>query len=228
MVYLFLKRMFDIVVSFTGLLVLLPFFLIIMLILKCTGEGEVFYRQERVGLNNRKFIIYKFTTMRKNSERQGGITYSGDPRVLPVGRFLRKTKINELPQLLNMLKGDISIVGPRPLMEDGFAQYPVEIKNNIYKDNKPGLTGLGSLFFRDEERFLSQQPEQAKHIYAHMIMPVKGRLELWYKNNKGFRVDLKIIVLTAVSIFFPRNNFHLSSFKGMDSQIIEDYRHLLA
>jgi lipopolysaccharide/colanic/teichoic acid biosynthesis glycosyltransferase len=228
MVYRFIKRMFDIIVSFTSLIILLPFFLIIMLVLKCTGEGEIFYRQERVGLNNRKFIIYKFTTMRRNSELEGGITYNGDPRVLPVGRFLRKTKINELPQLFNMLKGDISVVGPRPLMEDGFNQYPDGIREHVYLDNKPGLTGLGSLFFRDEERFLSQKPKQAKSIYANKIMPLKGGLELWYKNNKGFWVDMKIVVLTAISIFFPRNTLHLSSFKSMDRRLIQDYMRLLA
>ncbi len=226
MVYAVIKRIIDIFISLISLIIFSPFLLIVMLVLKCTGEGEVFYLQERVGLDNRKFVIFKFTTMRKNSEQEGGITYTGDPRVLPVGRFLRKTKINELPQLFNMLKGDISIVGPRPLMEDGFAQYPREIKENIYLNNKPGLTGLGSLFFRDEERFLSQKPKQAKSIYANKIMPVKGKLELWYKEHKNIWIDLKIIVLTAISIFFPQNTLHIKAFKGMSAQLIKDYLQL--
>jgi lipopolysaccharide/colanic/teichoic acid biosynthesis glycosyltransferase len=100
MVYLFLKRTIDIIIALVSLIILLPFLLIVMLVLKFTGEGEVFYLQERVGLNNKIFTIYKFITMKKNSEQEGGLTYRGDPRILPVGRFLRKTKINELPQLL--------------------------------------------------------------------------------------------------------------------------------
>jgi lipopolysaccharide/colanic/teichoic acid biosynthesis glycosyltransferase len=228
MVYLFLKRTIDIIIALVSLIILLPFLLIVMLVLKFTGEGEVFYLQERVGLNNKIFTIYKFITMKKNSEQEGGLTYRGDPRILPVGRFLRKTKINELPQLFNMLKGDISIVGPRPLMEDGFNKYPDEIKKNIYVNNKPGLTGMGSLFFRDEENILSHKKSSAGKMYEHKIMPIKGRLELWYKQNKNLWVDFKIVILTAISIFFPHNKLHVHAFNGIDRQLINAYGELLS
>ncbi|MBN1797207.1 MAG: sugar transferase [Spirochaetales bacterium] len=228
MIYLFLKRMIDILISLISLVILFPFLLVVMLVLKFTGPGKVFYLQERVGLNNKKFTIYKFITMRENSEHEGGITYKGDPRILPVGKFLRKTKINELPQLFNMLKGDISIVGPRPLMEDGFNRYSDEIKKNIYLNNKPGLTGMGSLFFRDEENMLSQRLSQAKKMYTNKIMPVKGKLELWYKENRNLWIDFKIVVLTAVSIFFPKNKLHVNAFNGINKQLIAAYMQLVS
>ena len=133
--YSLTKRIFDILISFLALIILIPLFIPIILILRLTGEGEIFYFQERVGLDNKTIKIYKFATMLKNSEQMGtGIyTAKNDPRILPFGNFLRKTKINELPQIINILNGDISLVGPRPLIRKTFELYKEhDQKNNIF------------------------------------------------------------------------------------------------
>ena len=155
--YLVLKRTFDIIISLLTLIFLLPFFIPIIIILRLTAEGEVFYFQERYGIYNSKFKIWKFATMLKNSMNMGtgSITLKNDPRVTKIGSFLRKTKINELPQIVNILKGDISLVGPRPLVEKTFLAYNQDIRSKIY-NVKPGLTGIGSIIFRDEESIISK------------------------------------------------------------------------
>src|SRR5271157_3713601 len=121
--YLILKRMLDVLLSLAALVALSPFLLGIAVLLRFTGEGEVFFRQRRIGYQGRPFGLMKFVTMRKDSPKSGTITVAGDPRILPVGRYLRKSKLNELPQLINVLRGDMSIVGPRPLTEETFALY---------------------------------------------------------------------------------------------------------
>ena len=153
--YNFFKRLLDITVSLISLIILLPIFIPIIIILKFSSEGEVFYFQERYGINNSKFQIWKFATMLKNSMNMGtgSITLQNDPRVTRIGTFLRKTKINELPQIINILKGDISLVGPRPLVKKTFSAYSEEIQSKIY-NVKPGLTGIGSIIFRDEESII--------------------------------------------------------------------------
>jgi lipopolysaccharide/colanic/teichoic acid biosynthesis glycosyltransferase len=173
------KRLLDILLSALALLVLSPLLLPICLILRLTGEHEVFYFQKRIGLHNQPFDIWKFATMLKASPNlSGGLhTTRGDPRVLPVGGFLRKTKINELPQLVNILKGDMSIVGPRPLVDKTFDPYPEHVKARIY-NVRPGLTGIGSIVFRDEEDLLSNCEGDPKEFYARHISPYKGELEL--------------------------------------------------
>ena len=147
-----LIRLFDIFFSLLALLFLLPLFAPIVLILRFTGEGEIFYRQERIGRHGTPFALLKFATMLRNSPTIGAgeITVKNDPRVLPFGRFLRKTKINELPQLFNILLGHISMVGPRPMVPNTFLKYSSEAQSEL-KKVKPGLTGIGSIIFRDEE-----------------------------------------------------------------------------
>ena len=142
--------------SSVALVILLPIFIPVMLILKLTGEGEVFYFQERIGINNSNFYIWKFATMLRDSMSigTGSITLENDFRVTKVGKILRKTKINELPQIINILKGDISLVGPRPLVTKTFSAYSKEVQSKIY-NVKPGLTGIGSIIFRDEESIIS-------------------------------------------------------------------------
>ena len=149
-----MKRVLDVVLSFLALLVLAPLLLPVVVILRFTGEGEVFYVQERAGLGGTSFGLYKFATMLKNSPNMGAgeITLRGDPRVLPFGKFLRKTKVNELPQLWNIFIGDMSMVGPRPMVLNTYAHYPEETRTRL-NTIKPGLTGIGSIVFRDEERF---------------------------------------------------------------------------
>ena len=151
-------RILDIIFSLLALLFLCPVLLPIALVLRLTGEGEIFFVQERVGSNERPFGLIKFATMLKDSPQTGtgSITVRNDPRVLPVGRILRKTKINELPQLLNVLAGDMSVIGPRPLTKNHFNHYPPNLRKLI-GSVRPGLSGVGSIVFRDEERLLSDK-----------------------------------------------------------------------
>ncbi|MCC7245097.1 MAG: sugar transferase [Saprospiraceae bacterium] len=189
------------------MLVLLPVFIPIMIGLKLTGEGEIFYLQQRIGFKNRYFNIIKFATMLKNSPNIGAglITVRNDPRITPMGGFLRKTKINELPQIFNVLRGDMSIVGPRPLVDKTFSAYSPEVQARIY-DSKPGITGIGSIIFRDEESLVSNASIPPHEFYNSVIAPYKGALEMWYQEQKSFMTDLKIIVLTAWVILFPKSN----------------------
>ncbi|MEG2465018.1 MAG: sugar transferase [Kiritimatiellia bacterium] len=211
-----LKRVGDILISAFALLLLSPLLLPICLILRCTGEHHVFYRQERIGLHNRRFGIYKFATMLQASlSLQGGLhTVHGDPRVLPFGKILRKTKINELPQLLNIFLGDMSIVGPRPLVDKTFAPYSAHVQAHIY-DVPPGLTGIGSVVFRDEESILTHSGRSAEVCYAQLIAPYKGALELWYLRHQSPLTDAKIIILTAGAILFPRIHLHQHFFRDL-------------
>ncbi len=204
--YRFIKRLFDIVVSFTALLILSPLLLPVMIILLLTGEHYVFYLQPRIGYKNRQFNIIKFATMLKNSPKMGtgSITVKNDPRVLPFGKFLRKTKINEIPQLWNILRGDMSFVGPRPLMEEDFYRYPKHVQQKIY-DVTPGLTGVGSVVFRDEEELLGNYPGREVEAYEKLFAPYKGELELWYQQHMSLWMDLKIIISTALVVFFPKS-----------------------
>jgi len=200
------KRLMDIALSALALLVLSPLLIPVCIGLLLTGEHYVFYFQERIGRYNKKFGIWKFATMLKNSPNMsGGLhTTRRDPRVLPLGHFLRMTKINELPQLINILLGDMSIVGPRPLVDKTFDPYPEHVKRVIY-NVRPGLTGIGSIVFRDEERLLSESGMPPAEFYAKHIAPAKGELELWYQAHLSFRIDILIIFLTAWAIVFPKS-----------------------
>ena len=215
--YSFLKRLLDIIVSFITLLILLPLFIHIVIALRLTAEGEVFYFQERIGLNNSKFQIWKFATMLKNSMNMGtgSITLQNDFRVTPIGKFLRKTKINELPQIINILKGDISLVGPRPLVTKTFSAYSAEVQEQIYKV-KPGLTGIGSIIFRDEESIISAVKDEDPHeFYKRVIAPYKGELEMWYQGHRSFFLDLQLIFMTAWVILFPESRLYEKWFKDL-------------
>ena len=194
-------RIFDIIFSMIALLLLMPVFVPVTFLLLFTGERQVFYFQERVGKNGKKINLIKFATMLKNSPNIGtaNITILDDPRVLPFGKFLRKSKINELPQLYNILIGDMSIVGPRPLTKDNFDLYSDAIKTGILSV-RPGLTGVGSILFRDEEAILGQETDPVK-FYANYIAPYKGELELWYLKNKSVGLYFKIIFVTAFVVF---------------------------
>lgn len=214
-----IKRLMDIFVSLIALTVLAIPFLIVIVTLRLTGEGKVFYLQDRVGYKGKHFKVYKFITMRENSENMGSgtITVRNDPRVLPVGRILRKTKINELPQIINVLKGDMSLVGWRPLVPKGFNDYPQHIKDNII-DVKPGLTGIGSIIFRDEEAIVTEAGLQGKDLfqcYREDILPHKGALELWYRDHQSFWLDIKIIFATAYVVLFSNSTAYFKWFKGL-------------
>ena len=144
--------------------------------------------------------------MLKNSPSigSGEITVKNDPRVLPFGRFLRKTKINELPQLFNILAGHISVVGPRPMVPNTFIKYSPEAQSEL-KKVRPGLTGIGSIIFRDEEKFLEGKADPRK-FYDDHIIPFKNELELWYVENSSTTTYFKIILVTAWVVFFPKSN----------------------
>ena len=212
--YLFFKRVFDIVIATIALILLSPILIPSCIILLFTGEKEIFYKQKRVGYKNKAFDIWKFATMLKNSPNigTGEITLRNDPRVTAFGKLLRITKVNELPQIINVFKGDMSIVGPRPLMAVSVKLYPEEIRNNIY-NCKPGMTGIGSLIFRDEEKMISDAADP-KAMYAK-IYPYKGALEMWYQQHASLYTDFMIIFLTAWSILFPKNQLVNKVFKNL-------------
>ena len=217
--YLIIKRIFDILCSSIALLLLFPFLFPVVILLKLTGEGEVFYFQERIGMYNRPFKIFKFATMLKNSSKMKGgyITVKNDPRLTFMGGFLRKSKINELPQLINIFLGNMSIVGPRPVMRISFEAYPEDIRRVIY-NVKPGLTGIGSIVFRDEEEILTKVKNDygdVLNFYKNKIYPFKGELEIWYQNNKSFTLDIKLIFITAWVIFFPNSKIHYKLFSDL-------------
>ena len=215
--YKFFKRLLDIIVSFFTLIFLLPVFIPIIIILRFSAEGEVFYFQERYGIYNSRFQIWKFATMLKNSMNMGtgSITLQNDTRVTKIGSFLRKTKINELPQIINILKGDISLVGPRPLVNKTFMAYNEDVQSKIY-NVKPGLTGIGSIIFRDEESIISAVLDENPHeFYKRIIAPYKGELEMWYQQNNSFFLDLQLIFLTAWIIFFPTSKLYEKWFKDL-------------
>lgn len=216
MLYLVVKRFFDMIAAALVLAILLPLLLPITLMLRFTAEGEVFYFQKRRGYKNKPFNIWKFATMLKNSPNLGAgtITLRNDPRVTPIGKYLRITKVNELPQIVNVLKGDMSVVGPRPLDERAFNAYPEAIQNIIY-NVKPGITGIGSIVFRDEEKIISASNLPPREAYATIIAPYKGALELWYQAHYSFYTDFMIIILTVWAILFPQSDLHFKVFKDL-------------
>jgi len=202
----YFKRFFDVVLSGVGIVVLSPLLVPVMIILLLTGEHYIFYGQKRVGYKNRLFQIWKFATMLRASPSlgTGSLTVKNDPRVFPFGRFLRKTKLNELPQIFNILLGDMSIVGPRPQMEVDFQKYPEHVQKIIYNVH-PGMTGIGSIIFRDEEKWISAHDGDKHEFYKSHIAPYKGELELWYQGHLSFRTDFMLVFLTAWVIFFPQS-----------------------
>ncbi len=212
--YNILKRAIDLLLAFSALVLLSPVLLTAIIILKFTGEHEVFYFQKRMGYKNKLFSIWKFATMLKNSPNMGTaeITLRNDPRVTYFGKLLRMTKINELPQIINVIKGEMSIVGPRPLMEVSFNLYSVEVQRVIY-NSKPGITGIGSLMFRDEEKFLSDAADPKAMYIA--IYPYKAALEMWYRDHASTYTDMMIIFLTAWSIISPNNKLVTKIFKDL-------------
>jgi lipopolysaccharide/colanic/teichoic acid biosynthesis glycosyltransferase len=217
--YKIFKRTCDVVLSGIMLLLLAPLLIPIIIGLKLTGEGYVFYMQERVGYRNINFSIFKFATMLKDSPNMAGgvITTKKDSRITPMGGFLRKSKINELPQLINIFLGHMSFVGPRPVMPISFSAYPDEVQKVIY-NVKPGLTGIGSIIFRDEEELITKVKNNGGDtwdFYKNSIYPFKGKVESWYQSNQTFLLDLQLIFLTAWVIIMPNSRFYESLFKDL-------------
>jgi lipopolysaccharide/colanic/teichoic acid biosynthesis glycosyltransferase len=220
-------RFFDILFSFLAIVILFPFMIPVMIGLKLTGEHYVFYRQTRIGKGGKEFNILKFATMLKDSPNMPGgiLTQKNDPRILPMGNFLRKTKINELPQLVNILIGQMSFIGPRPQARQHYGLYSDEIKSAI-STIPPGLSGVGSIVFRDEENLLDKVSIDRNQFHDTIITPYKGSLELWYCNHRTLYTYFSLIFLTILILVKPNSNLYICFFKDLP-EMPEQLRHYL-
>lgn len=201
-----MERSFDLILSISALFILAPIFLLVIMVLRVTGEGEIFYRQARVGRNGKDFKLLKFATMLKDSPNigSGTITLQNDPRVLPFGRFLRHSKLNELPQLINVINGEMSLIGPRPQTRRCFLAFDAAAQADIISV-RPGLSGLGSIIFRSEDEMLSDS-KNGLFFYDEVIAPYKGSLETWFVNNKCLKLYFILIFLTIYCVLFPQKS----------------------
>ena len=197
-----IKRMFDVVFSILGMVLLFPVFLPIAILIKSESNGPIFFRQSRVGLRGKIFQIHKLRTMYVNSENIGRITIGNDRRITNFGKFLRRYKIDELPQLIDVLSGNMSIVGPRPEIEEYVDTYPKDIKKKILSV-KPGITDYASITMIDESLLLANysNPQEA---YAKSVLPKKLELSSKYVENNNIFLDIKIILLTLQKIILKR------------------------
>lgn len=223
-----MTRFFDILFSLIAIIILLPFMIPIMVGLKLTGEHDIFYKQKRVGKGGKEFGLMKFATMLRNSPNLPGGLYTSknDPRMLPMGKFLRKTKINELPQLINILKGDMSIIGYRPLVKSDYDAYPDEVKKILAKA-RPGLSGIGSIAFRNEEEICQtfETYDEKEAFYKNIIVPYKGKLEAWYAKRRNVVLYFRLIFMTVEAVLNPESK----SWKGLRGipEVPEDLKEYL-
>ena len=194
---MFLKRVFDIIVSFCGIIILFPLIIIVSILIKITSKGPVLFKQVRVTKNGKLFKIYKFRTMKENSEGNKQITVGKDNRITGIGHILRKTKLDELPQLFNVLKGEMSLVGPRPEVPKYVELYTDE-QREILKV-PAGITDYASIYFSNESELLGEA-ENPEEFYIKKIMPYKIELNKKYINEIGIMTDIKIIILTIFKI----------------------------
>lgn len=186
-----------------ALVILTPLLVLIAIVLSQTGEGYVFYRQQRVGRGGERFDLWKFATMLKDSPSMGSgtITIEGDPRILPVGRWLRKSKLNELPQLFNVLSGSMSLVGPRPLTDETYKLYSQHVQESI-ATVVPGLSGVQQVIVRDEESLIDGEVDSLE-FYRTQLAPYKGELELWYVCHQSLKVYFVVIGCTIWNLVAP-------------------------
>lgn len=194
---MFLKRLFDIVASFCGIVILFPLIVIVSILIKLTSKGPVLFKQVRVTKNGRLFKIYKFRTMRENREGNKQITVGNDSRITGVGHILRKTKLDELPQLFNVLKGEMSLVGPRPEVPK-YVELYTEEQREILKVSA-GITDYASIYFSNESELLGEA-ENPEEFYIKKIMPYKIELNKKYIKEIGIVTDIKLIILTILKI----------------------------
>ena len=216
-----MQRLFDIFFAVFAIIFLFPLLLIICIVLRFSGEGEIFYVQTRVGRYGKPIKILKFATMLKDSANllSGTLTLRDDPRILPVGRILRKTKINELPQIFNVLMGDMSIIGPRPQTKECFECFETSAQSKLITV-LPGLSGIGSIYFRDEELMMSNA-SNAKAFYTSHIMRYKGELETWYIDNWSLGLYFKLIFITLRVVITSENPVKVCNFKNIPKAPIE-------
>jgi len=195
---LVLKGFIDRFMAVIGFVIASPIFLVIAVILTIQRE-DVFFLQDRVGLDQKTFRMFKFTTMVRGSEKHGTITAANDSRITLLGRVLRRFKLNEVPQLINVLKGEMSFVGPRPLPKSEVEQYySAKDRCRIYSV-KPGITGCGSMEFSDEEKRLGEVDDAEKY-FAEVIMPRKAEIEIWYVDNWSVMLDVKLFLKTILKL----------------------------
>ncbi|MDW8051856.1 MAG: sugar transferase [Armatimonadota bacterium] len=195
-----IKRVLDFTVAAFGLAACAPLFVLIALLIKLDSPGGVFFAHERVGRYGRKFKVLKFRTMVKNAPQLGGaITAGGDPRITRIGKVLRQTKLDELPQLWNVLKGEMSLVGPRPEVEK-YVQLWDPALREIVLSVRPGITGLTQIRYRHEEHLLAAQPDPEKY-YREVLLPLKLQSDAEYVKNRSLRLDLWILGRTVAALF---------------------------
>ncbi len=195
-----IKRLFDFTFSLFGLIVMLSLFFAIAFLIKMESPGPVFYRGVRIGKEGKPFRIFKFRTMVPDAEKLGGLSTAGDdPRLLKVGHFLKKYQLDELPQLINVLKGEMSLVGPRPEVKM-YVDMMTDEERNAILSIRPGMTDLASLWNFHESEILRGSPDPEK-AYQEKIWPEKKRLQIAYVKNRSFWLDLKIISKTILKIF---------------------------
>jgi lipopolysaccharide/colanic/teichoic acid biosynthesis glycosyltransferase len=193
-----LRRLLDLLASSLGLILLSPLFLLLTLLIRFDSPGPIFYRAQRVGKDGVLFYLYKFRSMTAGADKQGpGITAAGDSRITPVGRFLRRTKLDELPQLINVLKGEMSLVGPRPEDPRYVALYTPEQRPVLAA--RPGITSAASLQYRHEEQLLSGADWET--VYRQQVMPAKINIDLAYLQKRTVWSDLRLIVRTILAMF---------------------------
>lgn len=208
-------RFFDLLFSFSLLILLFPLLLLVCIWNALTGEHEIFYKQTRIGKNGKQFEIIKFATMLKNSSElgTGGFTELNDFRFLPLGSFMRKTKINELPQLINILRGEMSLVGFRPLTKVSFNRV-LEIGDKTTYSKMPGITSPASIFLRNEEQILMKVEDKQKYYDEH-ILPFKVSLDEWWSKNNSLFNYFAILFLTAMSLFLPLHTLPIKILRNL-------------
>lgn len=192
-----MKRIFDFTISLLGLLVLLPIFIIISLFIKISSKGPIFFKQVRITQNGKEFYIYKFRTMYVNNDNQSQLTIGADKRITGIGKILRKFKIDELPQLINVINGEMSLVGPRPEVPK-YVKYYTESQREILKV-KAGITDYASIYFSNENEILGNVEDPEKY-YIEKIIPLKIKLNKKYINEANLLTDIKIIMMTILKI----------------------------
>lgn len=192
-----MKRVFDILASFLGLLLLSPLFIVLIVLIPLDGKGPPFYKQTRVGRNGTPFGLLKFRTMIPKAEQGGRLTIGKDPRITRIGALLRSSKLDELPQLINVLKGDMSFVGPRPEVPEYVAHYDEDQRRVL--EVRPGLTDEASLAYIRESEIL-EEAEDPDRVYRERILPEKLRLNLRYLEERSMRKDLSLILRTVLKI----------------------------
>lgn len=214
--YFFLKRAADILFSILGIILSAPILILCIVLLFLTGETSPIFTTYRVGKKGALFRMFKLRTMASAKGKSvSPLTAYNDSRVSFLGRILRFTKVDELPQFFNILNGDLSFVGPRPMLPQVFLMYDKNTQD-ILNQIRPGVTGIGSIVFRNETAlFAKVSKRDYEQFYRENIAPVKGELELWYFSNRSFKVDFKLLVLTVVAVFYGQVKGLHRYFKGL-------------